>query len=297
MRYASAAAFRTALEQRLLNHSRETGASLVRLRKTVVFDRLLARLNEVAPERWILKGALALDFRLGPRTRTTKDMDLARADDEEAATADFIAAQTAAVDDFFSFAVQKARDLGERAEGAVRYHVRAELAGRLFEEAIVDVGFSDALPQTVDRLRGPDLLSFAGIEAVEVPALPLEQHVAEKVHAYTRTYGKGLTSTRVKDLVDLVLVKSFASLNADRLYTSLLQTFQRRGQHPLPETLPPPPADWAPAYRKLASELELDPNLGTGHAEAGALIDPVLAGRAAGRWSPDRSAWVNDLTA
>lgn len=297
MRYASGAAFRTALEQRLLNQSRETGAALVRLRKTVVFDRLLARLKEVAPERWILKGALALDFRLGPRTRTTKDMDLARADDEEAATADFIAAQTAEVDDFFSFAIQKARDLGERAEGAVRYHVRAELAGRLFEEAIVDVGFSDALPQSVDRLRGPDLLSFAGIEPVEVPALPLEQHVAEKVHAYTRTCGDGLSSTRVKDLVDLVLVRSFASLDARKLDESLRQTFEGRHQQPLPETLPPPPTEWAPAYRRIAIELGLDPDLGTGHSEAAALIDPVLAGRARGRWSPDRSAWVEDSTA
>ncbi|MGH2710264.1 MAG: nucleotidyl transferase AbiEii/AbiGii toxin family protein [Actinomycetota bacterium] len=296
MRYASAAAFRTALEQRLLNQSRETGASLVRLRKTVVFDRLLTRLKEVAPGRWILKGALALDFRLGPRTRTTKDMDLARADDEEAATADFIAAQAVQVDDFFSFTVEKARDLGERAEGAVRYHVRAELAGRLFEDAIVDVGFSDALPETIDRLRGPDLLSFAEIEPVEVPALPLEQHVAEKVHAYTRTYGTGLTSTRVKDLVDLVLVKSFASLDAERLHASLLQTFQRRRQQTLPERLPPPPADWAPAYRKFATELGLDSDLGSGHSEAGALIDPVLAGRVAGRWSPDRSAWADDVT-
>jgi hypothetical protein len=292
MRYASAAAFRTALEQRLLNQSWETEASLVRLRKTVVFDRLLARLKEAAPERWILKGALALDFRLGPRTPTTKDMDHARADDEEAATADFIAAQTVEANDFFSFAIQKARDLGERAEGAVRYHVRAELAGRLFEEVIVDVGFSDALPKTVDRLRGPDLLSFAGIEPVEVPALPIEEHVAEKVHAYTRTYGRGLASTRVKDLVDLVLIRSFASLDADRLHASLLHTFQGRGQHPLPEKLPPPPADWAPAYRRLASELGLDADLATGHSEAATLIDPVLAGRAHGRWSSDRSAWV-----
>lgn len=294
MKYASAAGFRTALEQRLLNQSREAGTSLVRLRKTVVFDRLLARLNEVAPERWILKGALALDFRLGPRTRTTKDMDLARADDEEAATADFIAAQTAEVEDFFSFAIQKARDLGERAGGAIRYHVRAELAGRLFEEVIVDVGFSDALPQPVDRLRGPGLLSFAGIEPVEVPALPLEQHVAEKVHAYTRTYGKGLTSTRVKDLVDLVLVKSFASLDADRLRESLAETFEKRRQHQLPEALPPPPPDWAPAYRRMASELGLDPDLAAGHSEAAALIDPILAGWARGRWSPDRSAWIQD---
>jgi len=42
MKYKSGAAFRQALEQRLLNRSRATGTSLVRLRKAVVFDRLLA---------------------------------------------------------------------------------------------------------------------------------------------------------------------------------------------------------------------------------------------------------------
>jgi hypothetical protein len=35
---------------------------------------------------WVLKGAFALELRLGVRTRTTKDIDLARADNEEAAT-------------------------------------------------------------------------------------------------------------------------------------------------------------------------------------------------------------------
>jgi predicted transcriptional regulator of viral defense system len=35
-----------------------------------------------APERWVLKGAFALDLRLGLRTRTTKDIDIARIDDE-----------------------------------------------------------------------------------------------------------------------------------------------------------------------------------------------------------------------
>ena len=94
MKYQSGAAFRQALEQRLLARSRETGTSLVRLRKAVVFDRLLARLTVAAPRRWVLKGALALDFRLRERTRTTKDMDLVCNDNETAATSDLIAAQT-----------------------------------------------------------------------------------------------------------------------------------------------------------------------------------------------------------
>jgi hypothetical protein len=78
LRYATAKAFRTALEQRLKTESQHSGIPLPRLRKLVVFDRLLARLLIVAPDRWLLKGALALDYRLGARFRTTKDLDLSR---------------------------------------------------------------------------------------------------------------------------------------------------------------------------------------------------------------------------
>jgi len=94
VRYQTGTAFRTALEQRLLTQSRTTSLSLPRLRKLVAFERLLARLLVVATGRWILKGGLALDFRLGDRARTTVDMDLARDDDEADANADFNTART-----------------------------------------------------------------------------------------------------------------------------------------------------------------------------------------------------------
>jgi hypothetical protein len=85
MRYARAGAFRTALERRLLTQAEQTGVPLVRLRKLVTFDRLIARLIAVAPDRWILKGAVALHFRVGPHFRSTMDLDLGRHDDEERA--------------------------------------------------------------------------------------------------------------------------------------------------------------------------------------------------------------------
>ena len=68
--------------------------------------RLLARLRcvAVAGNRWVLKGALALDHWLGPGTRTTKDVDLGRSDDHEAAKADFLSAQAADLGGFFVFA-------------------------------------------------------------------------------------------------------------------------------------------------------------------------------------------------
>lgn len=63
MRYTSAAAFRQALEERLKNEATSSGLGLPRLRKRVAFELFLRRLLAVAPDRWVLKGALALDFR------------------------------------------------------------------------------------------------------------------------------------------------------------------------------------------------------------------------------------------
>jgi hypothetical protein len=291
MRYETAEAFRQALERRLLDRSRETEESLLRLRKAVVFDRLLARLVVVAVGRWVLKGALALDFRLGERGRTTKDIDLVRRDDEQSATADLLAAQAEDLGDFFVFAVEKVGRPAEAEGGAIRYHVRAELGGRLFDEVLVDVGFLDPLRWEPELVKGSDLLSFSGLESIEVPALPLEQQVAEKVHAYTRTYGAGSTSSRVKDLVDMILVKRSIPLRANRLRRALEATFESRGGPALPMSLPPPPPDWAAPYRKLANEVGIDPELEQGYSEAAALLTPVLGGLARGRWVPARGRW------
>jgi Nucleotidyl transferase AbiEii toxin, Type IV TA system len=76
MRYESGAAFRRALEDSLRTLSLSSTLPLVRLRKMVAFDRLLARLIAAEPDRWVLKGGLALQFRLGSRARKTKDIDL-----------------------------------------------------------------------------------------------------------------------------------------------------------------------------------------------------------------------------
>ena len=93
-----------ALGERLKGEAERTGLSLARLRKRVAFELFLRRLVEVAPNRWVLKGALALDLRLDVVTRPTKDIDLGRDDDEEAAIKDIAAAQQLHLDDFFTFA-------------------------------------------------------------------------------------------------------------------------------------------------------------------------------------------------
>ncbi len=89
-----------------------------------------------------------------------------------------------------------------------------------------------------------------------------------------------------------MLVKQFMTLDAGRLRAALVGTFEGRRQHPLPRSLPRPPADWAVPYRKLAQEVGIDLDLTTGHSEAAALLDPVLSGRGKGRWEPDQGTWI-----
>lgn len=54
--YETPGALRTALEQRLLNRSGETGMSIDPLRRRVIFERIVARLHVADPGRWVLKG-------------------------------------------------------------------------------------------------------------------------------------------------------------------------------------------------------------------------------------------------
>lgn len=265
MRYATSAAFRKALEQRLRTHAQGSNVSVMRLRKIVVFDRLMARLLIAAPDRWVLKSTLALDLRLASQFRTTRDMDLVRQDDEETANEDFIAAQELDLGDYFTFVIRRVHTADTAfAAASVRYHVTASLAGRRFEDIAVDVGFADAVVLPSEIVPGSSLLVFADIAPIEVPVLSLEQHVAEKLHAYTRTYSDHRTSSRVKDLIDLVVIQAMREFEAGRLRQAIESIFDGRATHPVPFEIPASPTDWTQPYRALALEAGLDPDLVVG---------------------------------
>ena len=264
MRYASAGAFRRALETRLAAQARETGRSIVRLRKEVAFDRLLARLFAVAPDGWVLKGALALDYRFGDRARTTKDIDLASAGDEASATTELLAAQ--------------AVDLGASSTSPSNARPPSIAWWRVPQCGITfvpswPVGCSmtscSMWASTANRRRARPVAwarppGFRRHRAGRGPSGPDEFHVAEKLHAYSRVYAVGsVGSTRVKDLIDLALIASGATLDAGRLRAAIETTFVRRASDELPTSLPRPPADWRVPYgrmaRRSASMLTLRP--------------------------------------
>jgi hypothetical protein len=222
------------------------------------------------------------------------DLDIQREDDPESAQRDFLAATADDLDDYFVFSLVDMERRNEAEEGAaVRFHIRCELAGRLFDDMIVDVGFRDALVGRAEVLRGPDLLDFADIPPVEVPAIPIVQHVAEKLHAYTRRYGRrGVTSTRVKDLVDLVLIAESIAIPADQLALAIRAIFTARATHSVPTSLPRPPAEWRTAYKKMAEQVGIESDLNAAFSVAASLLNHVLEEHLpGGTWNPTSRTW------
>lgn len=199
MSYNSGAAFRRALENRLLAQSRQSGVALVRLRKLVAFDRLLARLTAAQPGQWLLKGGVALQLRLGSLARTTRDMDVLLARPSNAVYAALTHAARLELADWFEFTVAAARGhLPGIGEGGLRFPVTALLDGRVFERFHVDVGSGDPVVEPADILMMPPLLAFAGIAPATVSCYPLSQHIAEKVHAYVRPHVTGPQHSRAR---------------------------------------------------------------------------------------------------
>ena len=266
-KYATAIAFRSALEDRLKRLAQEEGLDLQRVRRQTAFDRLLCRLFADPITPWLLKGGYAMELRL--RTaRTTRDIDLALKQlptpekDWDANAANVLAELQDAgrldLQDFFTFVFGTAtQDLEAPPYGGARFPVEARLAGRSFVKFHLDVSTGDVLRSPYDSLSGRDWLGFAGITTAPFQAVSPEEQFAEKLHAYTLPR-VGRENTRVKDLVDLILLIERVGLNAGRLPNAIRETFQRRGTHPVPDTVSSPPPSWSRPFAQMAAECGLE---------------------------------------
>jgi hypothetical protein len=264
--YATPAAFRQALEDRLNEAARSSGRDVTRLRRLVAFERLLARLcaGDHRDSPWVLKGGLALELRLAGACRATRDIDFATVSDAPSGQhvrEELMGALTReAEDDYFSFAVAAPHELAADLAGRPgwRFSVEAKIGTRLFASLRVDVvARAEEIDGGVEQLTFPSALSFAGYPPlITVQAVDTNQHAAEKLHALTRAYGDR-PNTRVKDLVDLVLLVEPGYIDVQRLAERLLVVFHVRGTHDMPTDLPEPPAAWRDDYAALTRDLDV----------------------------------------
>jgi hypothetical protein len=286
---------RAGLTDRLKNLAVTSSFTVAELHWQFAYDRLLARVFS-APDagRWVLKGGVALLARLDV-ARHSKIVDLFWQSTMDLDEAEQVlrAAAGRDVGDFFVFEVGSAAPLvGDKGR---RIAVVAGLGGRPFAVFSVDLVAGQSMtaaPEAVPPLVAVDV---PGLFRVDYRVYPLVDHIADKVTAcletHARSGGAVSVSSRYKDLVDLVLIARTQRPAARDLRRALLSETGRRGIGLPAEFVTPGPL-WPAGYEAKAAEV---PRLGRFPAALAlvkAMLDPVLAGTADGRWDPSTAAWV-----
>jgi len=281
-RYQTPAALRRALEDRLLALVRREGGDIQRLRRQTAFDRLLCRLFHESSAPWLLKGGYAMELRIRA-ARTTRDIDLGirqlpgGTTQWDANVIRTLLERAASIDlqDAFEFTIgEPTMDLNAAPYGGSRYPVQAHMAGRRFAAFHLDVSAGDILGEPFEILEGRDWLGFAGIAKARLPAISREEQFAEKLHAYTLPR-PDRPNTRVKDLVDMLLLLHPGTMDQGRLTDNIKATFRRRRTHELPRPLPPPPPAWERPFAEMAAECGLDDNLTEQHRRLAAYLAAI----------------------
>jgi hypothetical protein len=264
----------------------------VRLRKMVTFERFVARLTVAQPGYWLLKGGLALQWRLGNLARTTRDLDMLLTVPVPDIHQTLVRAALLDIGDWFRFLVSRpVLPAAERGATALRFPVQSLVDGRLFEAFHLDVGWGDAVVEPPDELTLPSFLEFAGINPVTALCYPVTQHLAEKVHAYTRPHVSG-ESSRVKDLLDILLIARASAVDGRVLSRAIQATFETRGTHALPLDLPDAPANWNAPFARMARDVGLhDLTLAVAMDMARQFLNPVLRGHGQGLWNAALWVW------
>ncbi|MFK7927043.1 MAG: nucleotidyl transferase AbiEii/AbiGii toxin family protein, partial [Myxococcota bacterium] len=185
MKYATPQAFKAALEDRLRNQVR-ANHDLGRLRQLVVYDRFLCRVLTEVDLSVVLKGGVVLELRL-PFARATKDIDLRASGPPDGLLQALQRAGRRTIDPLrFEVSVDPKHPTiaadGMIYEG-LRFRVQCTLAGRIYGRPFgLDVAFADPIYGAPETLPASTWFDFAGLDGVPIPVVPLETHIAEKLH-------------------------------------------------------------------------------------------------------------------
>lgn len=256
--YETTAGLREAIETRLRQRAKDESIDASRLRRGLVFERIMVRLEAGQPGEWVVKGGMALEWRLGKRARGTRDLDLVlrsqpvSGEELRNRLVELLADDPQA--DRFLFEVGTAQPL----DVGFRFMVRANLAGKEFAAVRVDVAVRGEELAATERLQMPRAVpSFETLSPPQIEVASTSQHFAEKLHALTRDYGQH-PNTRVRDLVDLVLLIELKLVRAADVLRVVRHVFESRATHAVPQDLVDPPAGWSVAYSEMAATALLD---------------------------------------
>ena len=301
--YSTGVALWTAVTAHAKTSAKATGVDVGALIRRFVFGRFLARVFHDPTDPWVLKGGTAVLARVHD-ARTTKDVDLLGQLSSVDAAVDALRAVTAVeLGDHFRFVITRVeRSLGGAGQPAVdgcRVSIDAYCGTAKKTSFGVDL-VTGSLMTAAPELVADPVLDLRGLVAPTMRLYPVVDHIADKLCATQATYGADgdQASSRVRDLVDLVVFAGAQDVDGAALIAAVHGEWTHRGLPGAP-TFAPPPA-WEHLYPPLARRIPA-----CAHARSfadavtlmGAFLVPVLDGEAAGRrWFASDRAWKQPVS-
>lgn len=276
--------------------AKATGVEPGAMVRRFVFGRFLARVFHDPSDPWVLKGGTAVLARIHD-ARTTKDLDLLHElGDLDAAVRALTAATSVDLNDHFRFVIVRVETNtgGQPQVDGCRVTIDAYVGTAKKVTFGVDLVTGSLMTSAPDTVIEP-VLDLRGLEAPAIRLYPVVDHIADKLCATQARYGadQNLPSSRVRDLVDLVVFARSQDIDGRALVTAVRGEWAHRGLPGTPAFAPP--ASWERLYSREARRAPLVADV-TAFADAvtlvGAFLAPVLDGSAAGRrWTASDLTW------
>ncbi len=294
-RYATPAAFRRALDDRLKAAAAARGRDVNLMRRQFLLQRYLARVFHDPASPWVLKGGTGLLVRL-PGARHSQDIDLLHPEAElAAAVAELCRVADIGGLDPFTFTVgEPTLMLGGVAGATVR--ITVSLGATVLDRFPLDLSTGRVLVAGLERHQLEPMVEIEDVAALpEVTLYPLPDQIADKVAAMVERHGpRDRASTRYRDLVDLVLIVGSCEVDA-ALTRAALSAQAHRRELTLPATLSAPSPAWVVGYRDAVGDATLPTELRTlqaALAAAGRCVNALLNGTVThGTWDPVEQHW------
>jgi len=173
--------------------------------------------------------------------------------------------------------------------------IDAYVGVRLVSEFVVDIVLNAVITGDPESRQPEPTIELAGLESPAYRIYPVADHVADKLCATFELYGPArLPSSRVRDLVDLVVIARTQHVDAGALRIAI---DAERAHRALPKIAHwDCPDGWTANYAKVARdvvECRDHRSFRSASALASAFLDPVLTGEvdSDATWSPSNLRW------
>lgn len=268
-----------------------------RLVREAIFDRFLCRVFAEESGTFVLKGGTSMLARI-PTARTTRDIDLAAKERTlDAAVAALRTSASTDLGDHFRFEYRDTQPLlegeGQPYTDGARIRFDTYIGAAKKDGISIDLVLGHT-PTTPPVTAPPaNRLSLPRLTTRDYRLYPLVDQVADKVCACEGLYGpSGAPSTRVKDLVDLVLIARTQPIDGTDL-THAIRAERARRQLPGRSTFTAP-ATFGRTWLTVAKQANLPPDLDLAAAVilTSHFIEPALTAAATSRtWNPHEQHW------